>query len=79
MTTDTEIADVLEPCSCDYDQNSDPAKAFCAFFRNKLRYAVIGKTAAKKVEAGFEKFRKKRDAAYISEFDRRTEKYLGGE
>ena len=35
--------------------------------------------AAKKVGAIYEEFRKKQDEAYISEFDRQTEKYLKGE
>ena len=35
--------------------------------------------AVKKVGAIYEEFRKKQDAAYISEFDRQTEQYLKGE
>lgn len=35
--------------------------------------------AVKKISGIYEKFRKKQDAAYISEFDRQTERYLKGE
>ena len=35
--------------------------------------------AVKKVSGIYEEFRKKQDAAYISEFDRQTERYLKGE
>ena len=35
--------------------------------------------AVKKVNGIYEEFRKKQDAAYISEFDRQTERYLKGE
>ncbi len=40
---------------------------------------ISREAAAKKVSAIYEEFRKKQDAAYISEFDRQTEKYLKGE
>ncbi len=55
------------------------------FLTNNRRNVLDGKghvsreAAAKKVGAIYEKFRKKQDAAYISEFDRQTEKYLKGE
>ncbi|PWM13350.1 MAG: cell filamentation protein Fic [Clostridia bacterium] len=55
------------------------------FLTNNRRKVLDGKghvsreTAAKKVGAIYEEFRKKQDAAYISEFDRQTEKYLKGE
>ena len=39
---------------------------------------ISREAAAKKVGAIYEEFRKKQDAAYISEFDRQTEKYLKG-
>ena len=35
--------------------------------------------AVKKVSGIYEEFSKKQDAAYISEFDRQTERYLKGE
>ena len=35
--------------------------------------------AVKKVSGIYEEFRKKQDAAYISAFDRQTERYLKGE
>ena len=38
-----------------------------------------GKRRRKKAGAIYEEFRKKQDAAYISEFDRQTEQYLKGE
>ena len=41
-----KIADVFEQCSYDYDKNSETTKAFYTFVRNKLHYAVTGKTAA---------------------------------
>lgn len=44
-----KIADVFEQCSYDYDKNSETTKAFYAFVRNKLHYAVTGKTAAELV------------------------------
>ena len=40
---------------------------------------ISREAAAKKVSAIYEEFRKKQDAAYISEFDRQTKKYLKGE
>ena len=40
---------------------------------------ISREAAAKKVGAIYEEFRKKQDAAYISEFDRQTEQYLKGE
>ena len=55
------------------------------FLPNNRRKVLDGKghisreAAAKKVGAIYEEFRKKQDAAYISEFDRQTEKYLKGE
>ena len=55
------------------------------FLTNNRRNVLDGKghvsreAAAKKVSAIYEEFRKKQDAAYISEFDRQTEKYLKGE
>ena len=55
------------------------------FLTNNRRNVLDGKghisreAAAKKVGAIYEEFRKKQDAAYISEFDRQTEKYLKGE
>ena len=55
------------------------------FLTNNRRNVLDGKghisreAAAKKVGAIYEKFRKKQDAAYISEFDRQTEQYLKGE
>ncbi len=55
------------------------------FLTNNRRKVLDGKgrisreAAAKKVGAIYEEFRKKQDAAYISEFDRQTEKYLKGE
>lgn len=39
---------------------------------------ISREAAAKKVGAIYDEFRKKQDAAYISEFDRQTEKYLKG-
>ena len=54
------------------------------FLTNNRRNVLDGKghvsreAAAKKVGAIYEEFRKKQDAAYISEFDRQTEKYLKG-
>ena len=44
-----KITDVFEPCSYDYDKNSDITKAFHAFVQNKLHFAVTGKTAAELV------------------------------
>lgn len=55
------------------------------FLTNNRRNVLDGKgrisreAAAKKVGAIYDEFRKKQDAAYISEFDRQTEKYLKGE
>ena len=55
------------------------------FLTNNRRNVLDGKghisreAAVKKVGAIYEEFRKKQDAAYISEFDRQTEKYLKGE
>ena len=55
------------------------------FLENNRRKVLDGKggisreAAAKKVGAIYYEFRKKQDAAYISEFDRQTEKYLKGE
>ena len=55
------------------------------FLTNNRRKVLDGKghisreAATKKVGAIYEEFRKKQDAAYISEFDRQTEKYLKGE
>ena len=55
------------------------------FLTNNRRNVLDGKghisreAAAKKVGAIYEEFRKKQDAAYISEFDRQMEKYLKGE
>ena len=40
---------------------------------------ISHEAAVKKVGAVYEAFRKKQDAAYISEFDRQTERYLKGE
>ena len=40
---------------------------------------ISREAAVKKVGAIYEEFRKKQDAAYVSEFDRQTEKYLKGE
>ena len=44
-----KITDVFEQCSYDYDKNSDITKAFYAFVKNKLHFAVTGKTAAELV------------------------------
>ena len=55
------------------------------FLTNNRRKVLDGKghisreAAVKKVGAIYEEFRKKQDEAYISEFDRQTEKYLKGE
>ena len=55
------------------------------FLENNRRKVLDGKgrisreATAKKVGAVYDEFRKKQDAAYISEFDRQTEKYLKGE
>ena len=55
------------------------------FLENNRRRVLDGKghisreAAVKKVGAIYDEFRKKQDAAYISEFDRQTEKYLKGE
>ena len=55
------------------------------FLTNNRRQVLGGKghisreAAVKKVSGIYEEFRKKQDAAYISEFDRQTEKYLKGE
>ena len=55
------------------------------FLTNNRRNVLDGnghisrEAAAKKVGAIYEEFRKKQDEAYISEFDRQTEKYLKGE
>ena len=54
------------------------------FLTNNRRRVLDGKghisreAATKKVGAIYDEFRKKQDAAYISEFDRQTEKYLKG-
>ena len=54
------------------------------FLTNNRRKVLDGKghisreAAAKKVGSIYDEFRKKQDAAYISEFDRQTEKYLKG-
>ena len=54
------------------------------FLTNNRRKVLDGKghisreAATKKVGAIYDEFRKKQDAAYISEFDRQTEKYLKG-
>ena len=54
------------------------------FLENNRRKVLDSKgrisreAAAKKVGAIYEEFRKKQDEAYISEFDRQTEKYLKG-
>ena len=54
------------------------------FLTNNRRKVLDGKggisreAAAKKVGAIYDEFRKKQDAAYISEFDREMEKYLKG-
>ena len=55
------------------------------FLSNNRRQVLDNKghisreAAVKKVGAIYEEFRKKQDAAYVSEFDRQTEKYLKGE
>lgn len=55
------------------------------FLANNRRNVLEGKghisreAAEKKVDAIYKEFRRKQDAAYISEFDRQTEKYLKGE
>lgn len=55
------------------------------FLTNNRRKVLEGKgtvshdEAVRKVSAVYEEFRKKQDAAYISEFDRQTAKYLKGE
>ena len=55
------------------------------FLSNNRRQVLDNKghisreAAEKKVGAIYEEFRKKQDAAYVSEFDRQTEKYLKGE
>ena len=55
------------------------------FLENNRRKVLDGKghisreAAVKKVGAIYDEFRKKQDEAYISEFDRQTEKYLKGE
>ena len=55
------------------------------FLTNNRRKVLDGKghisreAAVKKVGAIYDEFRKKQDEAYISEFDRQTEKYLKGE
>lgn len=54
------------------------------FLTNNRRKVLDGKedisreAAAKKVGAIYDEFRKKQDAAYISEFDRQMEKNLKG-
>ena len=54
------------------------------FLENNRRKVLDGKghisreAAAKKVGAVYDEFRKKQDAAYISDFDRETAKYLKG-
>ncbi len=55
------------------------------FLSNNRRQVLDNKghisreAAVKKIGGIYEEFRKKQDAAYISEFDRQTEKYLKGE
>ena len=55
------------------------------FLTNNRRKVLEGKgtvshdEAVRKVSTVYEEFRKKQDAAYISEFDRQTAKYLKGE
>ena len=55
------------------------------FLTNNRRKGLTGKggishdEAKKKVSGIYAEFRKKQDAAYISEFDRQMEKYLKGE
>ena len=55
------------------------------FLTNNRRKVLAGEgkvsreEAERKVSAIYEEFRKKQDAAYISEFDRQTAKYLKGE
>ncbi len=55
------------------------------FLMSNRREVLDGKgtisheAAVKKVSGVYEQFRKKQDAAYISEFDRQTERYLKGE
>ncbi len=55
------------------------------FLTNNRRRVLDGKghvsreAAAKKVSGIYEEFRKKQDAEYVSEFDRKFEKYLKGE
>ena len=55
------------------------------FLSNNRRQVLDNKghisreAAVKKFGAIYEEFRKKQDAAYVSEFDRQTEKYLKGE
>ena len=41
-----KIADIFEQCSYDYEKNSEITKNFYAFVKNKLHFAVTGKTAA---------------------------------
>ena len=41
--------------------------------------SISHKAAVKKVGGIYDEFRKKQDAAYVSEFDRQTAKYLRGE
>lgn len=54
------------------------------FLTNNRRKVLDGKShisreaAAKKVGAVYDEFRKKQDAAYISDFDRELSKYLKG-
>lgn len=54
------------------------------FLENNRRKVLDGKgcisqeAAAKKVSAVYDEFRKKQDAAYISDFDREMAKYLKG-
>jgi hypothetical protein len=54
------------------------------FLTNNRRKVLDGKShisreaVAKKVGAVYDEFRKKQDAAYISDFDREAEKYLKG-
>lgn len=54
------------------------------FLENNRRKVLDGKgcisqeAAAKKVGAIYDEFRKKQDAAYISDFDREMSKYLKG-
>ena len=73
---------ILDPCTL---MTSITAISYIDEEINNRRKVLDGKgrisreAAAKKVGAIYEEFRKKQDEAYISEFDRQTEKYLKGE